>query len=82
MNHHSSSKMQIGIKQVKRVLAADNAAQILVAQDADGHIIQEIVQKAEEQSVPILYIPTMKALGEMCEIDVGAAAAVIIKKPQ
>lgn len=79
MNTQTSRKMQIGIKQVARVLSAQNAESVLIALDADSAKIHDIVQMALAQSVPIQYVPTMKALGELCQIDVGAAAAVIIK---
>ncbi len=79
MNPESMEKLFIGVKQVKRVLRAESAEQVLIASDAENQLVAEIVQLAVAKSVPIHYVPTMKELGKYCQIDVGAAAAVIIK---
>lgn len=79
MNKALDANMLIGIKQVTRALTANKALGVWLAEDADAKLLEGIVQLAKAQSVPIQYVPTMKALGRICQIDVGAAAAVKIK---
>lgn len=79
VSNFDREKFQIGIKQVSRALRDDRAMAVFVAIDAEVNVTHRIVELAKEKSVPIHYVATMNELGRFCHIDVGAAAAVIIK---
>lgn len=75
----NAKSKRIGIKQSTRALMEDRVEKLYIANDADQHVIRRIVTLAQEKEVPIIYVETMTALGSACNIDVGAATAVIIK---
>jgi len=70
---------KIGIKQSTRALMDGTVVKLYIAKDADPHVTRRIVALAEENQVPIIYVETMIELGSACNIDVGAATAVVIQ---
>lgn len=75
----NNPKLVIGVKQVTKVLLSDKAFLVLVAKDAEQHVTRRVVELANEKNVQIVFVDTMKELGRACNIDVGAATAVIEK---
>lgn len=75
----NNPKLIIGVKQTTKVLAGGHAKLIFIAKDAEQHVVRRIIQLATEQGVEIIFVETMKELGRACNIDVGAATAVIEK---
>ena len=73
------SKISVGIKQSTKAIATDKAVVLFVASDADQFVVKQVIDLASQKSVEIVYIETMKELGRACNIDVGAATAVIEK---
>lgn len=71
------SKISVGVKQSMKAIQADRAAMVYIAEDADTYVINQVVELANQKSVQILKVNTMKELGRACKIDVGAATAVI-----
>ncbi len=63
-----------------RAIKEGRASKLLVANDAQGQLTRPIIELAAERVVETEYVESMKALGRRCQIDVGAAAAVIIKQ--
>ncbi len=72
-------KLVIGVKQTTKILINDQAKLVFVAKDAEQHVVRRIIQLATEKNVEIIFVDTMKELGRACNIDVGAATAVIEK---
>lgn len=72
-------KVAIGLKQVKKALLADKASLVYIAEDAEEHVKSPIVELANEKHVEVVFVQTMVELGKACNIDVGAATAVIEK---
>lgn len=75
-----SGKKVIGIKQTSKSLKGGLGKVLYVAEDCDEHLISPLVKLAEEFSVEVMYVSTMKELGRLCGIDVGAAVALILKE--
>lgn len=75
-----SGKKVIGIKQTSKSLKGGLGKVLYVAEDSDEHLISPLVKLAEEFSVEVMYVSTMKELGRLCGIDVGAAVALILKE--
>ena len=73
------AKLQVGYKQALRALNENKAAKAFVAEDCDSDIKTNITKSANENNTPLFFIPTMKELGEMCSIEVGASCAVVLK---
>lgn len=70
---------KIGIKQSSKTITSGKAKALYIAKDAEQHVIRSIVKLAEEKEVEIIYVDSMLELGRACDIDVGAATAVIVE---
>ena len=70
------SKLQVGYKQAVRALNENKASKIYVAED---HIKDGVSKIAMQSNTPVFFISTMKELGNMCKIEVGASCAVVLK---
>ena len=73
------AKLQVGYKQALRALNDNKALKVFVAEDCDSNIKTSIEKAAHENDIQFFFVPTMKELGEMCEIEVGASCAVVLK---
>ena len=50
-----------------------------LADDADERVTQPLLDLASEIGVQVVHVPTMQELGKACSIEVGAAAAAVLK---
>ncbi len=69
----------VGTKQTLKALQKGEVREVIIAEDADAHVVDKVKAKATELGVPIATVDSMKKLGEACNIDVGAAAVAIKK---
>lgn len=69
----------VGIKQLRKALRDGTAAKVFVAEDADPKLTGPISESCRESGVPLETVPTMEELGKACGIEVGAAAAALLK---
>ncbi|MED4534540.1 50S ribosomal protein L7ae-like protein [Metabacillus fastidiosus] len=82
MSYEKVSQAQIitvGAKQTVKALLNNEVREIVIAEDADIEITSIVIQTAEEKQVPITIVSSMKELGKISGIEVGAAAVAIIK---
>lgn len=73
------AKLHVGYKQAVRALNEDKAAKVFIAEDCDDHIKNGIQKMASEKNTPVFFVPSMKELGSICSIEVGASCAVVLK---
>ncbi|MCL6635518.1 MAG: ribosomal L7Ae/L30e/S12e/Gadd45 family protein [Peptococcaceae bacterium] len=73
----SAKKKTVGTKQTMKAIERGQAKVVYVAQNADRHVIEPIVQICREKAVPVVYVETMQALGKACGIDVDCASASV-----
>jgi large subunit ribosomal protein L7A len=69
----------IGIKQTIKAVENKTAMTVFIARDADEKVVRALRELCLANSTEIVYAETMKLLGKACGIEVGAAAACIIK---
>ena len=69
----------VGTKQVKRALTGGKVEIVYIARDTDKKISNEIIQTCKEKQIQVIYVESMKKLGEACNIDVSAASAALLK---
>lgn len=69
----------IGAKQTLKALKKDEARTLYVAADADEAVIRDLVRLAKEKQIEIVQVESMAVLGRACGIEVGAAAASVLK---
>ena len=72
-------RLIVGFKQALRAVKENRAAKIFLANDCESRISAPLEQVASAGETDIFYIDTMKELGTMCGIDVGASCAVVLK---
>ncbi len=70
----------IGVKQVTKAVSNGLAECVFLADDADDRILQPLRELCSARQVKMLSGSTMKEIGKVCSIEVGAAAAAIIHK--
>lgn len=72
-----ASQLIIGTKQTMKALKDGIIQELVVAEDADQHVLDQVLSLAEENKVPVVKVDSMHKLGKACGIDVGAATAAI-----
>lgn len=80
MSGKMPGKKVIGAKQTLKAIKNGAAVIVYVAEDADQRVTKPIVEACILNKVELVYIVTMHELGRMCDIDVGAATACIVKE--
>ncbi len=73
------AKLHVGYKQALRALSEDKVCKVFIAEDCDEHIKEGINKLISEKNTPLFFVPTMKELGNICSIEVGASCAVVLK---
>lgn len=71
-------RVMVGMKQLRKALAAGKARRVYLARNADPGITEPFAAACEESGVEYVWVPTMAELGRVCGIEVGAAAAAIV----
>jgi len=73
-----SAKLAVGARQLSRAVRSGRALRVLLAQDADPALTDSLAALCREHGVPYEYTASMRALGDACGIEVGAAAAAVL----
>lgn len=71
--------LQVGYKQTLRALAQNRAKKVFLSDDCDVKLLSSLENEAQKTDAAVFYIPTMRELGALCGIDVGASCAVVLK---
>lgn len=71
--------LKTGFKEVLKSVEKNLAEKIFIAEDVSSSMKDKLTIAAENSGCSILYIETMKELGKICGIDVGASCACILK---
>jgi len=75
----TSTAKVVGAKQTLRAVEDGRVQVVFVAQDADGHVVEPIIEACRRRGIEVVYVDSVAALGRYCKIDVGAAAAALVK---
>lgn len=75
----AAKKIAVGTKQTLKALQSGSAVSVYLAQDAESRVIGPVKRMSETHGVPIIEIKSMSDLGRLCRIEVGAAAAAVLK---
>lgn len=68
----------VGIKQLRKAIAAGKVKKVFLAADADPMLTEPVLAQCREQKITVVSVPTMRQLGAACSIPVDAAAAAIL----
>lgn len=69
----------IGIKQSTKAISNGEGVILYVAEDVDSKLTSSLVKLAHDSGIEVKSIESMKILGEMCGIEVKAAATLILE---
>lgn len=75
----NGSPVVVGVKQSQKAIARDQAAGVLIAQDADEHVTGPVKDLCGAKGITVETVPTMQELGKACGIHVGASVAAVLK---
>ena len=75
----NAAKRVVGVKQVRRAMADGRTMCLFMARDADSQILAPLKRLAAEQNVEVRWVDTMRELGRVCGITVGATVAAALK---
>ena len=73
-------KLVVGTKQLKKAVESGRARCVFLAEDADPAITGLIEQMCSRRNIQITWISSMSELGRACGIEVGAAAAAVVRE--
>lgn len=65
----------VGIKQVLKAVKEGEVQKVYIGEDAEEHILTELLKTCSDNNIEIIKIKTMAELGDLAGIDIGASAA-------
>ena len=74
----TSNRKVIGTKQLRKALKAGRVRTAYVAADADPILREPLIEQCRSADVELVEVATMKELGRLCGIHVGAAGISLI----
>ena len=78
-NLKAAAKKAVGTKAVLRALTNKEAACVFVASDIDTFLYQKVTRACAEAAVPVHKVESNKELGKVCGLNIGCAAAAVLK---
>ncbi|MEG0250993.1 MAG: ribosomal L7Ae/L30e/S12e/Gadd45 family protein [Christensenellaceae bacterium] len=69
----------VGLKQLLRGLENDEILTAYIADACDKQVKNKVLHAIGDKNIHVVFVDTMKELGQVCGIDVCAACAAIIK---
>ncbi|MEM0173201.1 MAG: 50S ribosomal protein L7Ae [Sulfolobaceae archaeon] len=78
-----TGKIKKGTNETTKAVERGQAKLVIIAEDVQPEeIVEHLPLLCEEKKIPYVYVPSKKALGEACGIQVAAASAAIIDPGQ
>lgn len=74
-----TGKKLVGLNQCRKAVSENRASAVFIAEDVQQRLRLSLIELCEANNVETISVPTMKELGLACGIEVGAAAAVLLK---
>ena len=75
----TNRKVVAGSKQLRKALQKGLAERVFLAENADPAITEPIAEMCGKYHIQITWVRSMAELGSACGIEVGAAAAAVIR---
>jgi len=73
-----AGKKTVGVKETQKAVRDGRVRALFIAEDADEKLVRPLVALCGQAGVPVEKVGTMRELGALCGIDVGAAAAGLL----
>jgi len=75
-----SAKKTVGTKETMKAVQSGKASTVFLAADAESHVTQPLLQLCARRQVPVVHVDSMRELGQLCGIEVGAASAAVVEE--
>ena len=75
----SRQRIAVGAKQLKKAVRAGTVRCVYLAENVDPALTQPLAELCGANQIQITWVSTMESLGSACGIEVGAAAAAVLK---
>lgn len=72
-----AKEIVIGSKQTLKAIKEKAITEVIIADDADRRVTNKVLLAANEHSIPVVRVDSMKKLGKACGIEVSAATVAI-----
>lgn len=69
----------VGTKQTLRAAEHGLAVMVIIARDAEARVTRQLETVCHQRGIPVREFESMKALGRVCSVEVGAASAAILR---
>ncbi|MEJ2771079.1 MULTISPECIES: 50S ribosomal protein L7Ae [unclassified Stygiolobus] len=74
-----TGKVKKGTNETTKAVERGQAKLVVIAEDVQPEeIVAHLPLLCEEKKIPYVYVPSKKALGEACNLQVAAASAAIV----
>lgn len=71
--------LKTGFKEVLRILEKGDAEKVFIAEDISAGMKDKLLFAVSSSGCEVIYAKSMKELGKLCAIDVGASCAAVLK---
>lgn len=68
-----------GAKAAYKAVMQGLAARVYVARDAEERVVKDLLEACRDRGVEVVYVDSMRELGEFCGLRVGASACAILR---
>ena len=75
----SRQRTAVGAKQLKKAVRAGTVRYVYLAENADPALTRPLAELCADNQIQITWVASMANLGSACGIEVGAAAAAVLK---
>lgn len=75
----AAKKRSVGINQTLKALGKGQVQMAFVARDAEEQVLRELRARCQKEQIEMVTVDSMSILGKACGIEVGAAAAAILR---
>lgn len=75
----NASRKTVGTKQTQKFIESGQVLVVYIAKDAEERVTSPLLQMCKEKGIEVVYVDSMKELGNACGIKVGAATAAVLK---
>ena len=73
-----TSEILVGVNQVRKGVLNGKTRIVFIAEDCDPRVVAPLIEICEKKDIKLVSVKTMKKLGELCGIKVGAATAALL----
>ena len=75
----AGKRVVVGAKQLRKALNAGTAIRVFLARNADPALTGPFADSCQQNNIEYAWVKSMDDLGRACGIQIGAAAAAILK---